>query len=516
MDKIIVLDYGSQTTQLIARRIRDFGVYSDVLPGDIPFREADWTDEVKGIIFSGSPYSVYEEDAPMFDPAWLEAGVPILGICYGFQNLTRHFGGRVEALEKKEYGRSRITYREENPLFAAIPENFTSWMSHGDSIKIPGEGFRVIADSEHHIAAAFHPEKRIWGIQFHPEVTHCEYGIAVLENFVLKICGAVRGWSMSSYLEQVKADIAARVGKRPVLLLISGGVDSTVVGGLLLKSLPAEQVHLMYIDTGMMRKNESDEVARILKTLGAVNLYLIRAEERFLGALQGVTEPEKKRKIIGDMFVRVQEEEIGKLDIGDYFLAQGTLYTDLIESGKGVGKKAQVIKSHHNVRTPLIEAKRAAGLIIEPLDKLYKDEVRALGKLVEIADTILFRHPFPGPGLGVRIMGEVTKERCDILREADAVFISELRKRGLYDRIWQAFCVLLNDRSVGVAGDARKYGSVVALRAIISKDGMTADVYPFEMKDLLEISALITNSVKEVGRVVYDITSKPPATIEWE
>ncbi|MDY3939052.1 MAG: glutamine-hydrolyzing GMP synthase [Spirochaetia bacterium] len=516
MDKIIVLDYGSQTTQLIARRIRDFGVYSDVLPGDIPFRESGWTDDVKGIIFSGSPYSVYEDDAPMFDSAWLDAGVPILGICYGFQNLTRYFGGRVEALEKKEYGRSRITYREENPLFAGIPEHFTSWMSHGDSIKTPGEGFRVIADSEHHIAAAFHPEKRIWGIQFHPEVTHCEYGTAVLENFVLKICGAERGWSMSSYLEQVKSEIAERVGKRPVLLLISGGVDSTVVGGLLLKSLPAEQVHLMYIDTGMMRKNESDEVARILKTLGAVNLYLIRAEDRFLGALQGITEPEKKRKIIGDMFVRVQEEEIGKLDIGNYFLAQGTLYTDLIESGKGVGKKAQVIKSHHNVRTPLIEAKRAAGLIIEPLDKLYKDEVRALGKLVGIADTILFRHPFPGPGLGVRIMGEVTKERCDILREADAVFISELKKRGLYDQIWQAFCVLLNDRSVGVAGDARKYGSVVALRAIISKDGMTADVYPFEMKDLLEISALITNSVKEVGRVVYDITSKPPATIEWE
>lgn len=516
MDKIIVLDFGSQTTQLIARRIRDFGVYSDVLPGDIAFDKAGFSADVKGVIFSGSPFSVYEPDAPDFDAQWLEAGVPILGICYGFQKLTRAFGGQVDALEKKEYGRSRISFREENILFSEIPQNFTSWMSHGDSIKLPAAGFRVIADSEHHIAAAFHPEKQIWGIQFHPEVTHCEYGIDLLKNFVLKICRASQGWSMSSYLEEVRSSIALHVGNRPVLLLISGGVDSTVVGGLLLKSLPPEQVHLMYIDTGMMRKNESEEVASILKTLGAVHLYLIDAEERFLSALKGITEPEKKRKIIGDMFVKVQEEEIGKLEIRDYFLAQGTLYTDLIESGKGVGKKAQVIKSHHNVRTPLIEAKRAAGLIIEPLDKLYKDEVRALGKLVGIADSILFRHPFPGPGLGVRIMGEVTKERCDILREADAVFISELKKRGLYGKIWQAFCVLLNDRSVGVAGDARKYGTVIALRAIISKDGMTADVFPFEMNDLLEISALITNSVKEVGRVVYDITSKPPATIEWE
>lgn len=515
MDKIIVLDFGSQTTQLIARRIRDFGVYSDVLPGDILFDEVP-KENLKGVIFSGSPYSVYEEGAPMFDSKWLEAGLPILGICYGFQNLTRFFGGRVESLEKKEYGRSRIVYREENILFDGIPENFTSWMSHGDSIQTPADGFRVIADSEHHIAAAFHPEKRIWGIQFHPEVTHCEYGTEILKNFVLKICSAAAEWSMESYLGTVRKQIAEKVGTRPVLLLISGGVDSTVVGGLLLKSLPPEQVHLMYIDTGMMRKNESDEVAAILKTLGAVNLYLIHAEDRFLRALKGVIEPEKKRKIIGDMFVKVQEEEIGKLNIGDYFLAQGTLYTDLIESGKGVGKKAQVIKSHHNVRTPLIEAKRAAGLIIEPLDKLYKDEVRSLGKLVGIADSILFRHPFPGPGLGVRIMGEVTKERCDVLREADAVFISELKRRSLYDRIWQAFCVLLSDRSVGVAGDARKYGSVVALRAIVSKDGMTADVFPFEAADLLEISALITNSVKEVGRVVYDITSKPPATIEWE
>lgn len=517
MDKIIVLDFGSQTTQLIARRIRDFGVYSDVLPGDMLFSDfSQWDESIKGIIFSGSPFSVYEEDAPVFDSTWLEQGVPVLGICYGFQRLTHFFNGEVEALEKKEYGRSRVTFREKNELFQNIPENFTSWMSHGDSIKVPGEGFRIVADSEHHIAAAYHPEKKLWGIQFHPEVTHCEFGIEILKNFVFTICHAQEGWSMSSYLESVKEKIAEQVGDKPVLLLISGGVDSTVVGGLLLKSLPPEQVHLMYIDTGMMRKNESEEVSQILKTLGAIHLYLIDGEERFLTPLKGVIEPEKKRQIIGDMFVRVQEEELNKLNLGDYFLAQGTLYTDLIESGKGVGKKAQVIKSHHNVRTPLIEAKRAAGLIIEPLDKLYKDEVRALGQLLGISDSILFRHPFPGPGLGVRIMGEVTKDRCDILREADAVFIAELKRRNLYDHIWQAFCVLLNDRSVGVAGDARKYGSVVALRAIISKDGMTADVYPFEMKDLLEISALITNSVKEVGRVVYDITSKPPATIEWE
>jgi len=515
MDRILVFDFGSQTTQLIARRIRDFGVYTDIVTA-----ETLCTDEllegVKGIILSGSPYSVYEEGAPLPDKSVYETGLPVLGICYGFQRMTADHSGKVEALEKTEYGRSKISYLEESPLFEGIPADFTSWMSHGDSIGEVGDGFRVIAESEHHIACARNDVKNLFGIQFHPEVTHCEYGTEVLKNFVIGICGAEQGWDMDTYLKQEIAEVQKRTGDKDVLLLISGGVDSTVVGGLLLKALNPSKVHLMYIDTGMMRKDESAEVAVSLSTLGAENLYLIDASERFLTALKGVSDPEEKRRIIGDMFISVQEEEINKRLEGDYLLAQGTLYTDLIESGKGVGKKAQVIKSHHNVRSPLVEAKRNAGLIIEPLGKLYKDEVRELGRKVGIKDDIIRRHPFPGPGLAVRILGDITEEKCDLLREADYLFISELKSRGLYDKIWQAFCVLLPIKSVGVAGDLREYGYVLALRAITSSDGMTADVYPFDTKDILEISSLITNSVRGIGRVVYDVSSKPPATIEWE
>jgi GMP synthase (glutamine-hydrolysing) len=321
---------------------------------------------------------------------------------------------------------------------------------------------------------------------------------------------------MDTYLKNEIEEVHRLTSGRDVLLLISGGVDSTVVGGLLLKALPPSRVHLMYIDTGLMRKEESVEVEVGLKKLGAQNLYLIDASERFLTALKGVSDPEEKRSIIGDLFMRVQEDEIDKRLGGSYLLAQGTLYTDLIESGKGIGKKAQVIKSHHNVRSPLVEAKREAGLIIEPLSKLYKDEVRRLGLKIGISAEIIRRHPFPGPGLAVRIIGDVTEEKCRILRDADYIYVNELKTRGLYDEIWQAFCVLLPVRSVGVAGDIREYGYVLALRAITSSDGMTADVYPFESGDILEISSLITNSVKGIGRVVYDVSSKPPATIEWE
>ncbi|MDC7223938.1 MAG: glutamine-hydrolyzing GMP synthase, partial [Spirochaetales bacterium] len=345
---------------------------------------------------------------------------------------------------------------------------------------------------------------------------HGENGVDILENYACRICGAKKEWSMDKYIEQEGARIRERVGKEDVLLLISGGVDSTVAGGLLLKTLDPEQVYLMYIDTGMMRKGESDEVAENLKQLGAKHLFLIDARERFLTALKGESDPERKRKIIGDMFIKVQEEEINAHIQGDYFLAQGTLYTDLIESGKGVGNKANVIKSHHNVGTPLVEAKREKGLIVEPLEMLYKDEVRRLGTLLGIDDKIVHRHPFPGPGLGIRIISDVDEEKCRILREADYIYIQELHKRNLYREIWQAFSVLTPIRSVGVAGDARDYGFVLALRAVVSSDGMTADVYDFPTKDLLEISSLITNSVPEIGRVVYDISSKPPATIEWE
>jgi GMP synthase (glutamine-hydrolysing) len=338
----------------------------------------------------------------------------------------------------------------------------------------------------------------------------------ILTNFASGICKAAPGWSMQVYLDEQKEVIRKRVGDSTVLLLISGGVDSTVVGAMLLKILDASQIHLMYVDTGLMRKGESEEVELALKGLGATHLHIIDAKDRFLGALKGKNDPEEKRKIIGDMFIQVQEEEVRKRKIGEGFLGQGTLYTDLIESGKGVGKKAHVIKSHHNVRSPLVEAKRKAGLIIEPIDHLYKDEVRALGRLLGLPENIIGRHPFPGPGLGVRILGEVTREKADILRDADFIYIEELKKRGLYNQIWQAFSVLLPVRSVGVAGDVRAYGYVLALRAVVSHDGMTADVFPFPMNDLLEISNLITNKVKSVGRVVYDTSSKPPSTIEWE
>ena len=516
MDKIVILDFGSQTTQLISRRIREIGIYSEVFPGEIKLSDLDMTD-VKGIILSGSPDSVYDDDAPPIDKAFYETNLPVLGICFGLQRITTDFSGSVKSLEKKEYGRSAVNFITNSDLFNGVPENFISWMSHGDSIEKPGKGFKIIAESEHHTAAVFNSEKNIYGIQFHPEVSHCEYGSRILENFASLICGADKEWNMDIYFEQTKKRIIDQAAGRDVLLLISGGVDSAVVAALLLNSLPSEKIHLMYIDTGMMRKNESEEVRINLKKLGAENLHIINAEDRFLNALQDEGDPEIKRKIIGDLFISIQTDEVKRLKIPENaMLAQGTLYTDLIESGKGVGKKAHVIKSHHNVKSPLVEEKRKNGEIIEPLDCLYKDEVRKLGEVSGLSKDIIYRHPFPGPGLAVRILGDITREKCELLREVDYIFIDELKKRNLYDKIWQAFAVLLPIRSVGVAGDARKYGQIVTLRAVCSKDGMTADVYPFLMNDLLEISSLITNSVPGVGRVVYDISSKPPATIEWE
>ena len=474
-------------------------------------------DGARGVILSGSPFSAYEAGAPRPDASVLSCGLPVLGICYGIQRMTLDAGGRVERLPEREYGRKLVHVSAPCALLEGVGPDFSSWMSHGDSIAAPAPGFEVLAVSEGGIPAALrHPGRGLWGLQFHPEVSHCEGGQRILGNFVLGICQASRGWSMEAYLEEEKARIRGRVGGSEVLLLISGGVDSTVAGALLLRTLQPEKVHLLYIDTGLMRKAESEEVMTTLRSLGARHLHMVEAEEEFLGRLKGVEAPEEKRRIIGDLFIELQEREVARLGIPDAILVQGTLYTDLIESGKGVGTKAQVIKSHHNVRSPLVEKKRAAGKVIEPLDRLYKDEVRALGRLLGLGAGIVGRHPFPGPGLGVRILGEVTKEKCDLLREADAVYIAELRARGLYDRIWQAFSVLLPVRSVGVAGDERKYGSVLALRAVVSEDGMTADVYPFETADLLAISSAITNRVPAIGRVVYDISSKPPATIEWE
>ena len=523
MDKIIILDFGSQYTQLIGRRVRELGVYSEIVSGEHAPDAALMKDCV-GIILSGSPYSAWQEGAPSPDRRMLDLGLPILAICYGIQWLTKDSGGSVERRETREYGSMPVRLLPEakdraawSAFTAGLPERFTSWMSHGDSIVTPGEGWKVIGVSESGVPAMLAHETKPWlGLQFHPEVSHCEHGMELLSHFVFGVCGARKGWSMEAYLEEQAVALRARVGAEPVLLLISGGVDSTVAGAFLLKSLDPEQVYLLYIDTGLMRKAENEEVMRNLSLLGARHLEGVDAESRFLEALKGVSDPEQKRHIIGDMFIKVQQEEVERLGIPDAFLAQGTLYTDLIESGKGVGNKAQVIKSHHNVRSPLIEKKRAEGRVIEPLDRLYKDEVRALGRMLGLPPEIVGRHPFPGPGLGVRILGDITKDKCDILREADSIFIRELRERHLYDSIWQAFCVLLPVRSVGVTGDERAYKYVVALRAIQSEDGMTAQPFAFSPKDLFEISAAITNHVSQIGRVVYDVSSKPPATIEWE
>ncbi|MDR2448258.1 MAG: glutamine-hydrolyzing GMP synthase [Treponema sp.] len=558
-EKILILDFGSQTTALIGRRIREFGVYTEIIAGDAPLTEAVLTG-VKGVILSGSPESAYGEGiAP--DKRIYECGLPLFGICYGLQRMTTDLGGLVEPLPKMEYGGVEVEIKtggqkaEHSQFLAAFDEaiplnqilesgdaggaeetrayepplhaplRFTAWMSHGDTLTRLASGFVQVGTSASGFpAVALHQEKPWVGVQFHPEVSHCERGSEILAAFVFSMCRCKREWTMEQYVEEARAELSARAGDNPVLLLISGGVDSTVVGALLLKSLPIEQVHLMYIDTGLMRKNETQCVKKALEKLGAKNLRVINAETEFLAALKGEEEPEAKRKIIGDLFITIQEREVASLGLPEsYFLAQGTLYTDLIESGKGVGKKAHLIKSHHNVGSPLVDAKRKAGKIIEPLDRLYKDEARALGRLLGVDEDVVARHPFPGPGLAVRILGEVTKEKCDILREADAIFIDELKRRrapdgtgSLYDEVWQAFAVLLPVRSVGVAGDSRKYGWTLALRAIVSSDGMTADVYRFPMKDLLEIAGMITNSVKEIGRVTYDISSKPPATIEWE
>ncbi|UCF97140.1 MAG: glutamine-hydrolyzing GMP synthase [Spirochaetaceae bacterium] len=516
MDTLLILDFGSQTTQLIARRIRDLGVYARIIPGDSSL-DGQIDEDTRGLVLSGSPYSVYEPDSPRPDPALLSLGLPVLGICYGVQRLIHDQGGTVAALPKREFGRAAVHTLAPSPLLDGLPDGFISWMSHGDTVRSLAPGYRIVATTENELPAVIvHEDQPIYGLQFHPEVTHSEHGERLLENFALRICGARKQWNVETYLQNIREETLRTVGDKRVLLLTSGGVDSTVVAALLLATLPADQVHLMYIDSGLMRKNESEEVAELLGRLGARHLHVIDASDRFLDVLKGISDPEEKRRVIGDMFIHVQEQEINRLSIQNSYLAQGTLYTDMIESGKGVGKKADVIKSHHNVRSPLVEEKRKRGLLLEPLAELYKDEVRRLGERLGLARDTVWRHPFPGPGLAVRILGEVTREKVRILQNADAIYIEELKKRDLYDQIWQAFSVMLPLRSVGVAGDIRRYGFVLALRAVVSRDGMTADVYPFPTLDLVEISSRITNEIPEIGRVVYDVSSKPPATIEWE
>ena len=512
VEKIIVLDYGSQYNQLITRRIREFGVFSELLSHRITAEEVKAINP-KGIILSGGPNSVYEDNAFRIDPEILNLGIPVLGICYGMQLITDEFGGKVEAAANKEYGKAELNITVENAgLFAKTPKDQTVWMSHGDLVTEVPAGFEVVATSKDcPIAAMQDPARHIYGVQFHPEVLHSEHGTDILKTFAFDIAGCAGDWTMGSFIEIEIAKIRQQVGDKKVLLGLSGGVDSSVVGVLLQKAI-GDQLTCIFVDHGLMRKNEGDEVMEMLGGKFGLNIIRVDAKERFLSKLAGVSDPEQKRKIIGNEFVYLFDDEAGKIageqKVG--FLAQGTLYTDVIESGT---ETAQTIKSHHNV----------GGLpedmefeLIEPLNTLFKDEVRAVGTELGMPDSIVWRQPFPGPGLGVRVLGEITEEKLEIVRESDAILREEIKLAGLDRDIWQYFTVLPGIRSVGVMGDGRTYDYTVGIRAITSVDGMTADFARIPWDVLQKISVRIVNEVAHVNRIVYDITSKPPATVEWE
>ena len=511
-DKIIVLDFGSQYNQLIARRIREFGVYSELHPHTLTIDEIKAFGDVKGIIFSGGPNSVYDEHAYMCDPAIYEAGIPILGICYGMQMTHEMNGGKVKACEAKEYGRCEIRVDVDCPLFKGLPKKQIVWMSHGDQVAELANGFQKTASSDTCTFAATHNlEKQIYTLQFHPEVRHSEFGNDILRNFVFEVCHAKNDWSMESFIDVEIEAIRKKVGNDKVLLGLSGGVDSSVVAALLHKAI-GDQLICMFIDHGLLRKGEAESVMETFGREMNINLVKIDAKERFLSKLVGVSDPEAKRKIIGNEFVYTFDEEVKKLTSGENikWLAQGTLYTDVIESGTHT---AQTIKSHHNV----------GGLpedmqfqLIEPLNTLFKDEVRALGEALGLPSEMVWRQPFPGPGLGIRVLGEITEEKLTIVRDSDFILREEIAKAGLERDIWQYFTALTNMRSVGVMGDQRTYDYAVAIRGVTSIDGMTGDwaKIPYEVLDI--ISTRIVNEVAHVNRVLYDITSKPPATIEFE
>lgn len=509
-NRIIVLDFGSQYNELIARRIREFGVYSELLPGSTTLAEIQAMPEVKGIIFSGGPNSVYEPGAPLCDPAILSSGIPVLGICYGMQMIHHMLGGEVTGSDRKEYGRTMI-HMTECALSAGLPEVQTVWMSHGDQVTRLAPGFTGFAGSETCPYAASADENRgIYTLQFHPEVRHTDYGLDLLKNFVFGICRAQADWNMSDFIAQQCEMIRRTVGSDRVLLGLSGGVDSAVTAALLHRAI-GDQLICMFIDHGLLRKDEAETVVNTFSRLIPVQLVHVDASRRFLQALHGVKDPEEKRKIIGREFIRTFQEETTKLTAEEpiAWLAQGTLYTDVIESGT---KTAETIKSHHNV----------GGLpeempfrLLEPLNRLFKDEVRALGTELGLPEEIVWRQPFPGPGLGIRVTGEVTAERLRMAREADAILREEIKKAGLKD-IWQYFVCLTDTKTVGVMGDQRTYEYAAAVRAVTSIDGMTADWarIPYDVLD--RIAGRIVNEVAGINRVVYDITSKPPGTIEWE
>lgn len=506
---ILVLDFGSQYNQLIARRIREMGVYSELKPHEMTAEEIRRRGDVEGIVFSGGPKSIYAEDAYHCDPEIFNLGLPILGICYGMQLTTQHFGGKIEKGATKEYGRMPINIDGNCPLFDGLPERQNVWMSHGDYVARVAEGFQVAAKSDNDIcASAWDEKRRLYLVQFHPEVRGSEFGNDIISNFVFKVCHAEKRWSMENYIDMQVEKIRAQVGNRKVLCGLSGGVDSTVVAVLIHKAI-GDQLTCMFIDHGMLRKNEGDQVMDMCKGLFGINVVRIDAKERFLGKLAGVTEPERKRKIIGNEFVYCFDEECRKLGEFD-FLAQGTLYTDVIESGT---KTAQTIKSHHNVGGLPKDMKFK---LVEPLNVLFKDEVRVLGEKLGIPSHIVWRQPFPGPGLAIRVIGDITEKKLEIVRESDAILREEIAKAGLDREIWQYFTVLTNLQSVGVMGDERTYDYALGIRAVTSIDGMTADWarIPYDVLEI--VSRRIVNEVKGVNRIVYDITSKPPATIEWE
>ncbi|MGO4890619.1 glutamine-hydrolyzing GMP synthase [Anaerobacillus sp. MEB173] len=507
-EMIVVLDFGGQYNQLIARRIRDLGVYSELHPNTITAEEIKKMNP-KGVIFSGGPNSVYGDGAPRCDEEIFDLGIPVLGICYGMQLMTHHFGGKVEAANHREYGKAMITVQNETKLFDELPKEQSVWMSHGDLIVAPPEGFVVDATSAScPVASMSDVSRHLYGVQFHPEVRNSEYGNQMLENFVFKICECEGNWSMENFIEIEMEKIREQVGDKQVLCALSGGVDSSVVAVLVHKAI-GDQLTCMFIDHGLLRKGEAESVMETFSEGFNMNVIKIDAQDRFLSKLKGVKDPEKKRKIIGNEFIYVFEEESSKLE-GMDFLAQGTLYTDIIESGTAT---AQTIKSHHNVGG-LPEDMRLQ--LIEPLNTLFKDEVRKVGTELGIPDEIVWRQPFPGPGLGIRVLGEITDEKLEIVRESDAILREEIKKAGLDREIWQYFTALPDMRSVGVMGDARTYDYTVGIRAVTSIDGMTSDWARIPYDVLEVISTRIVNEVKHVNRVVYDITSKPPATIEWE
>jgi GMP synthase (glutamine-hydrolysing) len=511
-DRILVLDYGSQYTQLIARRIREQQVYCEIQPATLSL-EAVRAWEPDGLVLSGGPASVLDPSSPDLDPGLVDLGVPVLGICYGLQILTHRLGGLVEKAEDREYGRALLKIERDDPLFANLPGGVERvvWMSHGDRVLRLPPGFVVLATSESSpFAAVRHAERPIWGVQFHPEVAHTEGGAQILANFVHGICGCNSSWTMQAFIDEEVQRVRERVGKGRVVCGLSGGVDSSVAAALVHRAV-GDQLTCIFVDNGLLRLDERGEVERLFGESLGVRLVTVDASDRFLAALAGVIDPERKRRIIGHLFIEVFEEQAQQ--IGDVdFLVQGTLYPDVIESISVKGPSA-TIKTHHNVGG-LPERMRLQ--LVEPLRELFKDEVREVGRRLALPEPAIRRHPFPGPGLAVRILGEVTRGRCDVLRRADAIVVEEVRRAGLYDELWQAFAVLLPVQSVGVMGDERTYENAVAVRCVTSVDAMTADWARMPPEVLATISSRIINEVKGINRVVYDISSKPPATIEWE